>query len=370
MKGTKLWQAPGSPIIQGRSRHRASFWQQWLRRRARRRSHRGRRTCTCRACSVRWIALAVRRRDRGERSWARCWACDVTRSMAWRFPAAWGAVAGVAGAAFVVVLSAMLSARDASLSSALPTRRDRMTDERPDIMTREAIEAEEHRRFSSPRRVRRRDPRSRAADPARPVPHGVPARPRPHHPLQGVSAALAQDAGVPRARGRPLPDAADAHARGLADLALDRSGAGAQRGPDRGDRARPRSRATRRSGTPASPRSTTRCARCTRRATGRCPRYRHNVQSLRIVEQARVRGQGPEPHLGGPRRDPRAHGSHVPDDARGADRADRRPDRLREPRHRRRPARGRADRVRPARGAARGARAASRAPASPRWSTT
>ena len=30
MKGTKLWQAPGSPIIQGRSRTARPFWEVWL----------------------------------------------------------------------------------------------------------------------------------------------------------------------------------------------------------------------------------------------------------------------------------------------------------------------------------------------------
>lgn len=30
MKGTRLWQAPGSPIIQGRSRTLRAFWQSWL----------------------------------------------------------------------------------------------------------------------------------------------------------------------------------------------------------------------------------------------------------------------------------------------------------------------------------------------------
>ena len=50
-------------------------------------------------------------------------------------------------------------------------------------------------------------------------PAGVPARSRPHHPLQGVPPAEAQDAGVLRAGRRPLPDAAHAHARGVADRA-------------------------------------------------------------------------------------------------------------------------------------------------------
>ena len=48
---------------------------------------------------------------------------------------------------------------------------------------------------------------------------------------QGVPAAQAQDAGVRRARGRPLPHAAHPHARGHADLAHRRAGAAAQRGP-------------------------------------------------------------------------------------------------------------------------------------------
>ena len=30
MKGTRLWQAPGSPLIQGRSAHVRPFWQPWL----------------------------------------------------------------------------------------------------------------------------------------------------------------------------------------------------------------------------------------------------------------------------------------------------------------------------------------------------
>jgi hypothetical protein len=30
VKGTRLWQAPGSPIIQGRSRTERPFWERWL----------------------------------------------------------------------------------------------------------------------------------------------------------------------------------------------------------------------------------------------------------------------------------------------------------------------------------------------------
>ena len=74
------------------------------------------------------------------------------------------------------------------------------------------------------------------------APHAVPARPRPHHPRQGVPAPQAQDAGLHRAGGRPLPHAAHAHARGRRDRALGGARAAAERGPDRGDRARARPR--------------------------------------------------------------------------------------------------------------------------------
>ena len=93
--------------------------------------------------------------------------------------------------------------------------------------------------------------RAGGSDPAR-----VSARPRSRHPLQGVPAPEAQDPGVLRADRRSLPHAADAHARGVADRPEHRQGAAAERGADRGDRARPRSRATRRSATPASACST------------------------------------------------------------------------------------------------------------------
>ena len=106
----------------------------------------------------------------------------------------------------------------------------------------------------------------------------VPARPRPDRPLQDLPAAEAQDAGLHRPRGRPLPHAAHAHARGLRDLAHRRAGAAAQRGPHRGDRARarprpPALRPRRRGGA--------RRVRC-RSASG--ARFRHNEHSLRVVE--------------------------------------------------------------------------------------
>ena len=73
--------------------------------------------------------------------------------------------------------------------------------------------------------------------------HAAAARPRPDRALQGVSAPEPQDAGLRRAARRPLPHAADPHARGHPDRAHRRPRAGPQRGPRRGDRARPRPRA-------------------------------------------------------------------------------------------------------------------------------
>ena len=97
---------------------------------------------------------------------------------------------------------------------------------------------------------------------------------------QGVPAPEAQDAGVRRARGRPLPHAAHAHARGDAGLAHGRARAAPQRGPRRGDRARPRPR-------PPAVRAHRRgrCStRCLRERFG--ARFRHYEHSLRVVERS------------------------------------------------------------------------------------
>ena len=114
----------------------------------------------------------------------------------------------------------------------------------------------------------------------------VPARPRPHRPLQGVPAAQAQDAGLHRARGRPLPHAAHAHDRGDRHLAHGRARAAPERGSDRGDRARPRPRppalrARGRGGARPAP-----CARASACA------FRHNEHSLRVVDHLERDGQG------------------------------------------------------------------------------
>src|SRR6266511_4122784 len=63
----------------------------------------------------------------------------------------------------------------------------------------------------------------------------VSAGPRPDRPLEGVSSAEAQDAGLRGAGGRSLPDEADPHARGLLHLADGGAGARLERGPDGGD---------------------------------------------------------------------------------------------------------------------------------------
>ena len=81
----------------------------------------------------------------------------------------------------------------------------------------------------------RAPPRNRRRDPP-----GVPARPRSHHPHQGVPSAQAQDAGVLCADRRSLSHAPDAHARSGADRADHREGAAPARRADRSDRARSR----------------------------------------------------------------------------------------------------------------------------------
>jgi hypothetical protein len=104
LKGTKLWQAPGSPIIQGRSRNQRPSWQQWL-------------PAGLVSTAIVVGYLFVSSPQSGGSPWLVAGAIAgaflgallgvrFTRSMAWRFPAAWGAVAGVAGAVLVVVLSA------------------------------------------------------------------------------------------------------------------------------------------------------------------------------------------------------------------------------------------------------------------------
>ena len=108
--------------------------------------------------------------------------------------------------------------------------------------------------------------------------HAVPARSRPDRALEGVPAPEAQDAGLRRAGGRPLPHAAHAHARGDGIARTVARALRPQRGPHRGDRARATTSATRRSGTSARTCST----RALRERFGRG--FRHNEHSLRVVD--------------------------------------------------------------------------------------
>ena len=169
--------------------------------------------------------------------------------------------------------------------------------------------------------------------------HAAAARPRPDRPLQGVPAPQAQDAGLRRARGRPLPHAADAHARGHADRAHGRARAAAS------TRTSPR-----RSGS-ATTSATRRSATSARRSLDACLRerfgggFRHYEHSLRVVDVLERDGAGL--NLSDDVRDGiLCHSGRAPTprDARGPDRADRRPRRLHQPRHRRRAARRRARR--------------------------
>ena len=142
-------------------------------------------------------------------------------------------------------------------------------------------------------------------------PHAVPARPRPDRALEGVPAAQAQDAGVHRARGRPLPHPAHPHARDVRDRAHGGARARPQRGPDRGDRAgaRPRPPAVR-----PRRRGGARRAAC---ASAGATRFRHNEHSLRMVDEI----ERPQPHRAGARRHPPPHGARAAGDAGGPDRA-------------------------------------------------
>lgn len=106
MKGTKLWQAAGSPIIQGRSRRQRPSWQEWLP------------AWIISISLLVWYVLS-----HSALSAASWWAMAggvvgaflgavvgvfVARAMGWRFPWIWGAIIGVAGAAALLPLAANL----------------------------------------------------------------------------------------------------------------------------------------------------------------------------------------------------------------------------------------------------------------------
>ncbi len=197
------------------------------------------------------------------------------------------------------------------------------------------------------RGLRRREPGPRASADARPAAHRLPARPRPHHPLQVVPPPHAQDAGVPLARGRSLPHAPHAHPGGRADRPLHRACPASQRGPCRGRLAgsRPRPHAVRphrRGGAVGVP----------ARDQAALPEARRAVppQPPEPADRGapRVRGQGPQPHLGGPRRHPLSHRRREVRHPGRPDRRHRRSHRVHQPRHRRRHPRRRPHARRPA----------------------
>src|SRR3954451_19767477 len=158
----------------------------------------------------------------------------------------------------------------------------------------------------------------------------VPARPRPHRAREGVPPPQAQDPGVHLAGGRSLPDAAHAHARDDRDRAHGCTCARAERGPDGGDRAGSRF------GT--SPVRTHRRGGARQQPSGALqPALSPQPPLPADRRAARAGRRGAESDRRGPRRDPAPHvvGARARH-ARGPDPAARRPNRLHQPRHRRR----------------------------------
>ncbi len=150
----------------------------------------------------------------------------------------------------------------------------------------------------------------------------LPARSRSHPPLQAVSPAEGQDAGLHRPRRGSLPDPDDPHARDHRDRTRGRPRTAPERGSRGGDRARTRH------GPPAL------------RARGRGGSRRRASGAVRTSLPAQrafaADRRDAEPHRRGARRDPHAHGRARAGHPRGQGRARRRPRRLHQPRHRRR----------------------------------
>ncbi len=102
MKGTKLWQSAGSPIIQGRSRRQRPSWQQWLP------------ASLVVAALVIGFLFAVPSAGSGS-PWAvpsgvvggllgAVIGVEMARAMGWRFPVLWGIILGVVGAAALLAV--------------------------------------------------------------------------------------------------------------------------------------------------------------------------------------------------------------------------------------------------------------------------
>ena len=249
-------------------------------------------------------------------------------------------------------------------------RRARQAEEEARAMTiRERLEEDEERVLSPFAQKSRASKGRDRPEPLDPIAADLPARSRPHHPLEGVPAAGGEDPGLPRARGRSLPDAHHPHAGGRADRAHGDPRAGPERIADRGDRDGPRPRAH-----AVRPRRREGAGQAD---AGRLPPRQAVAAGGR---DARAGGAGAEPHRRGARRDPQALEGQGPhhlrqpepdgDDARGADRPHQRHRRLRQSRPgRRRPGTGGRSGVSAARDPGR-ARARRTAIGSRAWSTT
>jgi hypothetical protein len=106
VKGTKLWQAAGSPIIQGRSRRQRPSWQQWLP------------AWVVSGALVSAFVMLTPAMSSGSR-WSvasgvagalvgSVVGTEVSRAMGWRFPMFWGVVVGTCAAVLMVVVGASL----------------------------------------------------------------------------------------------------------------------------------------------------------------------------------------------------------------------------------------------------------------------
>ena len=187
--------------------------------------------------------------------------------------------------------------RQARVSAGVRSAPDAMVREVIGAVLRRLMPADDEPRAATPatRRARAAGATPRAPAPTR---SRIPARPRPHRPLDRLPAPGLQDPGVPQPRGRPVPHPPDAFARGRAARRVrSRGRCGSTKTWSRRSRWRT-TWATRPSAMPDRTRSTT--------AWQAHGGFEHNLQSLRVVDELEQRYpqlRRPEPEL----RDPRGH---------------------------------------------------------------